>query len=182
MNQLFAYSGQKGLSRLEFAVVVCLIALIIGIGLGYFRQLISAAERASFEQDLGAIRSAVGLKVLHTLTQDRAHMADLLEQNPLTWLEQPPQSYQGEFKNWQSISAREPGWYYLSQTKMLIYIVRRPDELTTPVEGVPRLRYRLTPIYTDTTNNGRYDPEVDLLSAVRLMPVETAFWLQKKIF
>ena len=133
---------QTCITLLEFALVAAIFAALCG---GYLAALLyyeELAEKTVVESTVQNLRSGLMLQAAGRIASGRdRELADLLEQNPVDWLERPPAGYVGIRG---SVRARdvEPGsWYYDPAAREIGYRPRLDRHLH--IKGDELLRWRV---------------------------------------
>jgi general secretion pathway protein G len=87
------------------------------------------AEKTAMEQTVGAIQSALNLRVASLIAKERLdRLPDLVQQNPMDWLAQKPVNYSGEyFGNNAADSVVSGQWYFDLKDRNLVYLVHNHD-------------------------------------------------------
>ncbi len=163
---------QRGLTRLEFALVSILFALLIGSFLYAVRHQQAQAEKLSVELTVMSLRTGLLSEIAQRLINHRGEeTADLIGGNPVRFLKAPPVGYLGEFKEIDAQRVQPGAWYFDSATGELVY---RLNQLTgfrrLDSGGKDEIRWRVE------IRDGlqRAKPMVDALS---LRPVGNYEWL-----
>jgi hypothetical protein len=112
MRALLARGHQCGVSFLEFAVCMALVAIFVGVLLERALYYQEFAEKTAMEWTAGNIRSGLRYKVADLILANRAsEIQTLADENPMNWLAERPPNYLGELD---SAPADEPKgqWYF----------------------------------------------------------------------
>lgn len=157
---------QRGLSALEFALVVGLIGILLVVFIERAMRLDAAIERTTVQYTVHNIETALALEMARRVRADpERHMAALADSNPMAELMVPPPNYLGELDDPETA---EPGhWYFDSGAGLLIYLPRYPRQIHTPLAGPVRLRFRVV-------HGGNDGP---LSGGLQLRPEESYRWL-----
>jgi len=121
-------AAQSGFTLFELIVVVCLVAIMAGVLLNRLQVYREAAEKVAMQQTAAAIKSALQMRVAAYLIAGRDNdIESLRNENPVHWLQEPPQGYAGEFRG--DAYARVPrgSWYFDLTRKEMIYVIDRGD-------------------------------------------------------
>jgi hypothetical protein len=126
---------------------------------------------------IGALRSALYIEFAAAAARGQIERMDLERgSNPMLRLVEKPDSYAGEFFGAEP-GLFEPGtWYFDTRDRALVYVVRFPQQLVTPLSGPPRLRLAVEPDYDDVDRNGRFDPGRDPVRGLKLVALEAFYW------
>lgn len=124
------------------------------------------AERVAMESVLGAMRSALGMKVASCLARDdRAGVRALIGTNPMKNLAEPPKNYLGVRDNRADIAGGN--WYFDIDAKALVYRVRHAERF---IGSNAEARFRIEAV----TEGGH---GAGVIQGVRLAAVEPYRWL-----
>jgi len=153
----------RDLSRLELALSVCVIAVLIAVGVYYMLRVADAAERARLVASANEIRSALMLEALGRVVRGGgADLAALDRANPFA-IVPPPEGYLGELGARDARDAAGGSWYFEPRSRELVYVGRGGAGSRRHVRFQVRLGYE------DADGDGRFDPEVDAFSGVALV-------------
>lgn len=177
--------GQGGFTLLELAIVVSLIAVLVGFAIDRLMGLQVDAERVQMQRTIGTLRSAARMEMAEAiLHHDLARLGRLDGGNPMALLEQPPPNYvppAGEPRR----GDREPGgipqpgqWTF--EDGYLVYHVKNTDYFHSTGKQA-EVRYRLTLHYDDRNGNGRFDPGVDHPRGLLVQAVDDFRWLREPV-
>ena len=156
---------QLGLSWIEFAVVMSLIALSAGTlftALLYYEEL---AEAAVVNLTVQNIRSGLRYQIADRLVQGRtSELSQLLIENPMAWLERPPEGYAGGIRT-DDVGALKPGtWYFDVDRDEVGYVPRHTTYLSIEGGGLVILRWRAE------ARSARSSKDVEGLALISLTP------------
>lgn len=165
------WDGQRGLSKLEFTVVVALFAVLIATFLNTVRTQQEQAERLVMELNIMSMRTALLAEVTERLIQGRAtETKDLLGSNPVRFLKGPPAGYLGEFKEVEESRLAAGSWYFDMTSGELVYRLnisssfKRLDGLSTK-----EVRWRIAPRDKSSRN-------IVTVDAISLSPTVNFEW------
>ncbi len=131
---------QGGFTLLELVVVACIVGVLATLlynRLQYYQRM---AEKASVEQTVGALQSALNLRFASLITQNRIDTApNLVDQNPVAWLVQKPGNYAGEFFG-TAEDVKTGQWYFDLKDRALVYLVRNRGNAGG--RDTPQLRFK----------------------------------------
>lgn len=162
-----------GFTLVELIVVVCIIALCAALLLDRLRYYQEAAEKAAMEQTVGALRSAMQLRVAAMLLKGQErNIESLARANPVDWLMDPPPGYRGEFR------APEPevppgSWYFDATRSELVYVPNLDAHLQLGRDAT-RLRFRVQIEFEPTGPDSTH--ALGASAAMRLVPVTPYLW------
>jgi len=169
-------SRQQGFTLLELVLVVLIISIMGLIAIDRLLNYRIDAERAMIQTVIGNIRSGLGMEIAQRVARDRIGTIHNLEDtNPIELLAQPPNNYIGEIDHESQVN--EDGvWYFDTAASALVYRVRFGDYFKTRLSGPPRMRHRIKLVYTDNNRNNRFDPGIEHVSGLDLVPLEDYEW------
>ncbi len=167
--------GQAGFTLLELIVVVCIVAVIAGILLNRLRVYEEAAEKAAMQQTAAAIKSALQMRAASYMISGRDNeIENLRNENPVSWLQEHPANYAGEFYADAYARVKPGSWYFDLNRRELIYVINLGDNFKPGPDGRKRVRYRVRIGYEETPLPAGATRKV--LSAVTFVPVEPYVW------
>lgn len=165
--------ARPGFTLVELIVVVCIVALCAALLLDRLRYYQEAAEKTAMEQTVGALKSALQLRVAAMLLKGQErNIESLARANPIEWLIDPPAGYRGEFR------APEPAvprgsWYFDATRIELVYVPNLDAHLKSGRGGSPlrfRVQIEFEPVEPDSKRTR------GALAATRLVPVTPYVW------
>jgi type II secretory pathway pseudopilin PulG len=147
----------RGFTLFEFGIVIAIMAVLGGAmisrtytqnkegevetggqGQGYQAQ----AERAQVATTVGALRSALHLKVSKMMTSNQErNIPGVVEENPMRWLAEVPSNYVGEYFSPNITEMPLESWYYDKKNKTLVYLYNHGRNAKHPEGDV--VRYKL---------------------------------------
>ena len=168
-------AGGSGFTLFELIVVICIVSVVAALLLNRLRVYKEAAERASMLQTAAAIKSALQMRVAAYLINGRdGDIEAVRSDNPVTWLQEKPDNYAGEY--FADAYARvSPGsWYFDQARKELIYVVDLGANFAAGADGRKWVRYKVTIEYELMPQ--REGPPRTVLTAVNFSPVVPYRW------
>ncbi|MDW7645052.1 MAG: prepilin-type N-terminal cleavage/methylation domain-containing protein [Desulfuromonadales bacterium] len=173
--------GQGGFTLLELIVVVAIVAILFTVGLNKYLELLVEVERATMEQNIGIMRSAVAMQVAKKIVGDDLDgLGELAESNPMAYLAEQPQNYLGEFQSADPAAIEGGQWYFEKAGNYLVYRVKNTDYFQGGLAGPKRVRFQIDLVYADHNGSGRFEPKIDALEGLRLAALEPYQWLKKR--
>jgi prepilin-type N-terminal cleavage/methylation domain-containing protein len=149
-------SSQRGFTLLELIVVISIVAILTGSLLSRIPIYTEQAERAAMEQTVGAMQSALTMRVGSLMARGATTEKELkviAEDNPVNWLQPKPKNYAGEFFN-PTPKAVMPGqWMFDLKSRDLIYVVDRGDHFTPGKDGQKWIRFHVKFEYEASPGN-----------------------------
>lgn len=163
----------------EQIVLLLLILVLFWITLIRVWELRHIAEQTHVETIIGSLRSTIGIEVSHRiLRQGMDAVAAMENSNPIQYLAHPPPNYLGELGQPEAEEVEGYQWYFDRREKALVYRINHPEQFSTSLPGVARIRLAIKLDYTDVNNNGRFDSPTDHLQSIRLVPLEPFRWIK----
>lgn len=146
-----------------------------GILLDRLQGYKEAAEKAAMLQTAAAIKSALQMRVASYLISGRESEIERLRgENPVTWLQEPPADYIGEFHADAYTRVRPGSWYFNLARRELIYVLRLRSNFKPAADGRMWVRYRVRIEYDEIREKDAAPRKV--LSAVTFAPVQPLVW------
>jgi general secretion pathway protein G len=170
-------ADRRGFTLLELVVVVIIVCILILVAMAKMWDLQASAERATMAYNVGALRSALALHFAAAVVgNDTEGLGSLTGSNPMALLNQRPGNYLGEFEGVDPATLEAGNWYFDRRQKMLIYLIGNDHFFHSPLAGPPRVRWAVRLDFADQNGNGAYEPQVDQLEGVSLVPAEEYQW------
>ncbi len=123
--------AQQAFSLFELCVVLALIAALGGgwlAALLYYQEL---AEKTAVELTVLNVRSGMRFAIADGMINGRgAQAGDILQANPMGWLEKPPPDYAGEIAGSAVASLPEGSWFFDTERREFGYLPRLDFHLT----------------------------------------------------
>jgi len=164
---------QRGLSLLEFTLVVIIFALLVVFAFQRIAALQADMEDASIRYTVGAMREALALDFARLIASGRLDRArDLIDANALALLQRPPRDYGGTVASARQAALRPGHWYYDRAAGTVIYQPR--FGAAGGDRGGPLMRWRVVPRWTDTDGDGRYEPATESIHGLALERIDDA--------
>jgi general secretion pathway protein G len=150
------------------------VAILAGTFLKRVPENQELAEKAVMEQTVGAMQSAltmrVGSMMVHGAATEKGLKA-LASENPINLLQEKPKSYAGEFFDPKPNTVAPGHWMFDLKTHDLIYVPDRSDFFKPGKDGQKWVRFHVTLVYD--TGAGGNNKE---LAATLFEPVEPYRW------
>lgn len=167
----------RGFSFLELVVVIVIISVLLVVAISRLLALQVDAERVAMESVAGALRSALGIKVAHHIVKsDMRGLERLAGSNPMAQLAEVPVNYLGELAAPDPRKLPDGHWYFDTRDGTLVYLVRNKGFFEGGLAEPPRARFAIQLVYEDRNASGRYEPGVDEIQGLRLVPLEPYAW------
>lgn len=171
----------RGFTLIELIVVIIIIVVLAGTFLNrvpYYQEL---AEKAAMQQVEGAMQSALVLRYGTLMARGAAtekELSILASDNPITWLQQKPPNYAGEYYD-PTPGAVAPGnWMFDLKSRDLIYVVDHGDYFTPGKDGKKWIRFHTRLQYEPVLGGGVQAEGKKELVGTLLLPTETYRWLE----
>ena len=135
---------QKGLTLLEFALVVVFMGLLMWLAMTKILRLEGDVERVNVQRTVAALNSALAMEFAERVVDSRLDtVPELAGGNPMERLAQVPHNYLGPMEQAAPAEIRLGHWYFDTEEEVLVYRVSHADRFVTPLEGPPRARFRV---------------------------------------
>jgi len=163
---------QNGLSTLELVLAIALFTLLAGVAAYRFRYLQEAAEKTAVEMTVMNIRTGLRNKTAELMMENRMpELPALLQENPVNWLEKPPENYVGERSDQDQIP---PGsWYFDRKQQQLVYRLNLDGHFEGGGEGPAEIRYRAVGLMQSLKRGAT---EVSTVVGIKLEAVSAVRW------
>lgn len=159
----------------ELVVVICLVAVLAGIASNRLRYYQELAEKAAMDLTLSAMTAGLRYRVAGILINSSVRSAAVLERtNPVSFLQETPRGYLGEFLA-PEVHADAGSWYYDSGRFEIVYVPLITDHLAIEGRGTGRLRFRVRLVY-DRPINVKVSDDQPMIVGVRIAPVVNYKW------
>lgn len=151
---------ERGLTSLEFAVVLAIIGVLAYFLLQGLLFIQAEAERQGFEDNRAALERAMSYELMSRGTRGEGlPPAVLAAQNPFQWLESKPPAWAGEYP---AQGHPTPGaWYWDSRRSEVVYVPKDPARVSFTAKKQNEIRLRVE--FAGNTH-------------VRLVPVQAFVW------
>jgi len=160
-----------GFTLIEVAVVVIVAATLMTVALQRLARYQELAERAAMESTLRLVKTGLQIRLAELIIENRQAEAAVLEQeNPMQWLAERPQNYQGEYRR----PLQRGAWYYEKRHGELVYVANNAASLEADFEdGVKEVRFRAR-LLKDVVKFG--GATIESVTGITLVPVKPYFW------
>ena len=173
MMLLKAAGHETGATRFELMVVVMVFGVVAAIILDRVRYYQEFAEKTVMETTVVNIRSGLRYRMAELALKNRTEeFSRLAQENPVRWLERPPQHYLGELIDPQASEIQPGSWYYDKSRRQLVYRINLGRYFEAAEESKKFIRYQMVTI----TGQARTGAEIASVEWVALKLVEPYQW------
>ena len=160
---------QRGASLLELAVAGVLTALCAGLLLNCIISYRGEGEQVAAKQLIGSLRTALAVRSAKAIsTTGEAGLLALAHQNPMTWLQQLPENYLGEYSSPNKAELPNGNWYFDRVGKTLVYLPAAKKSFSVGIQKILIFKVKLvhmsSPVNTDAREKGSTGLVLDQLS------------------
>lgn len=169
----------RGFTLLELVVVIAVISILAYAAIERLQALQAEAERAAMESVVAVLNSALGIKLAeHIVKQDLTGLGVLEGSNPMDRLAQIPRNYLGEQSGVDPATLERGNWYFDTQSRTLVYLVRNRDRFSGGLGNPPRARFEIRLVYADRNGKRRTDQRTGTVEGIKMVAVEPYRWIQ----
>ena len=154
---------QTGLSWLEFSVVASVLAVLAGTSLTALLYYEELAEATAVQLTIENMRSGLRYQIADRLVAGRT-IGQLLEANPVSWLERSPDGYVGIVRTGSVRSLPAGIWFYDIDRGEIGYVPKLSFHLVWETGERSNLRWRMQALRTSAPK------EVEDLTLVAVTP------------
>jgi len=177
MNLGRKWPRHRGFSLFELLVVIVIVSILMVIAITRLLALQVDAERVVMESTVGALRSALGIKVAESIVKHKiAALPTYEDSNPMNLLAEVPGNYLGEMGAVDPHVLEKGSWYFDKPAKVLVYVVDNTGYFSGGMEDPPRARFKIRLAYTDVDGNGTFDSGIDSIEGLRFVALESYRW------
>jgi prepilin-type N-terminal cleavage/methylation domain-containing protein len=137
---------QRGFTLLELIVVISIVAILAGSLLSRIPYYQEQAEKNVMEQMTGAMQSALVMRYGTLMARGAGTgkgLSALAIDNPMSWLQQKPNNYAGEFFDPTPQTAGPGHWMFDLKSHDLIYVLDRSEYFTPGKDGQKWIRFHV---------------------------------------
>jgi general secretion pathway protein G len=183
----FSTRRQRGASLLELAVAGVLTALFAGLLLNCLISYRDESEHVAAKQLIGSLRTALAIRSAKIIsTTGEAGLLALAHQNPMTWLQQPPKNYLGEYYSPNKAELPSGNWYFDRVGQTLVYLGAAEKSFSVGIQKSRIFKVKLVhmsgPVNTDVREKGSTGLVLDQLSDSSVAINNTAGSLSRLYF
>ena len=164
----------RGFTLLELVAVISIIAVLSTIAVERLWEIQVKAERAAMESVIGAIQSALGLKVAEALLAgDRTGLDTLAGSNPMERLSEVPNNYAGALADAAEVVGGQ--WYFDLRERVLVYRAYNVANFRGGATDPAQVRFAVR-LDLEVARTGRRDQGI---VGARLVPLEPYTWSKR---
>jgi general secretion pathway protein G len=139
-----ASTRQRGATRLELALASILAALLAGVLLNSIISYQGETERVAAKQLIGSLRTALAVRSAKVIsTTGEPGLLALAQQNPMTWLQQKPVNYLGEYYSPKNEALPSGNWYFDRSAQTLVYLPTDQKSFSSGIQKVLAFKVKL---------------------------------------
>lgn len=162
----------RGVTQLEFVIVVILLSLLMWVALDRLLPLRGQAEKALVLENQGVLQAALGHTVAHrVMTRGLASLPALAGSNPMELMATPPPGYQGSLPTLDTNTLPAGAWAFDQSRGVLVYRLNYPQYFTGTPNHPARTEWRIRVVYAANT-----EPVPDNIRAVVLETLGQPRW------
>jgi len=170
-------ASSKGFTLLELIIVISIVAILAGMFLSRIPYYQEQAEKTVMEQMAGAIQTSLvmryGSLMTHGATSEK-NLGALATDNPISWLQQKPKNFAGEFYDPKPQTVAPGSWMFDLKSHELIYVLDRSEYFTPGKDGQKWIRFHVRLEY-ESVPGGSAGGKKALTSTV-FEPTEPYHW------
>lgn len=119
---MIASRPARGFSLFELAVAAIIVGLLSVLLLSRLHTYQQEAERVAVDRLVGTLRTALSIKIAQlSVAKREQELQSVIDENPMTWLVEPPENYLGEYYSPEGNSLSGGVWYFDRSSKELVY-------------------------------------------------------------
>jgi general secretion pathway protein G len=160
----------RGFTLIELMVAIAIIAIAVALLLNRLAYHQEMAEKAAMESVLRAVKTGLQVRLAELIaTQRQAQAAVLEREDPMRWLDAPPDNYGGAYGE----AADRGKWYFDPVRRHLVYMVNSGDRLEIAGGEPKELRFQPRLLKDRISFGGG---TVETVTTVTLVPVIPYRW------
>ena len=146
---------QRGFSLLELIIVIVILSVLVGSLLSRIPYYQEQAEKTVMEQMEGALQSALVMRTGSLMARGALtkELGGLSSDNPMTWLQQKPKNYAGEFYDPKPNTGTPGSWMFDLRSHELIYVLDHGEYFTPGKDGKKWIRFHVKLVYEAPIGN-----------------------------
>jgi hypothetical protein len=183
----FTTRRQRGASLLEGALAAAVTALLAGLLLNCLIYTRGESEQVAAKQLIGSLRTALAVRSAKAIsTTGEAGLLALAHQNPMTWLQQLPENYLGEYYSPNKAELPSGNWYFDRVGQTLVYLSASEKSFSVGIQKILVFKVKLVhmsgPVNTDGREKGSTGLVLDQLSDSSVAIQNTAGTISRLYF
>jgi type II secretory pathway pseudopilin PulG len=148
---------QRGATRLELVLGAILAAVLSGLLLNSIISYRGESEQVAAKQLIGSLRTALAVRSAKVIsTRGEAGLLELSHQNPMTWLQQQPQNYLGEYYSPNKDVLPKGNWYFDRAKKTLVYLTAAEKSFSVGTQKMMTFKVKLIRVPGPADASGHY--------------------------
>ncbi len=161
---------QAGWTLIELVIVFLVISLLSVAAIDRFLYYQERAEKVTMEATLAAIKMGLQIRLAELIIANRQMAAAELEQeNPMRWLDEPPANYVGEYR----APPKAGNWYFAAGTRQLVYVPNSTSYLQWGKPDSSELRFQVGLRYNEIETTGG---KTRVLEGIAIVPAQAYRW------
>jgi len=117
------HKWQAGITLLEVIIVIIIFSVLLGTVLESIYYYQGKAEQAAVQRLVANLRTALNGKLYQAMVAgSKLDAPALMFENPMTWLQYPPENYRGEIANSTKEILAPGNWYFDVSEHKLVYM------------------------------------------------------------
>jgi type II secretory pathway pseudopilin PulG len=155
---------QGGATRLELAVSTSLAALLAGVLLNSVISYQGETELVAAKQLVGSLRTALAIRSARALADSgEPALLALAQQNPMTWLQDRPQNYLGEYYSPNKSDLPPGNWYFDRAFNTLVYLPSAEKSFSSGIQKILLFKVKLARVSGPPEADGREEGTAGLV-------------------
>jgi general secretion pathway protein G len=163
-------------------VVIIVVVILAGTFLVRIPYYQEQAEKAAMQQVADALQSALVMRYGALMTRGAANekeLSILATDNPMTWLQQKPRNYAGEYYDPTPAAVAPGNWMFDLKSRDLIYVVDHGDYFTPGRDGKKWIRFHTQLQYEPVLGGASQAEGKKELVGTLFAPTETYRWFDQ---
>ena len=165
----FSRPRQRGASLLELALAAIVTSVLAGLLLNCLISYRVESEQVAAKQLIGSLRTALAVRSAKAIsTTGEAGLLALVHQNPMTWLQQLPKNYLGEYYSPNKAELPSGNWYFHRVGQTLVYLPAAAKSFSVGTQKILSFKVKLLhmsgPVNADAREKGSTGLVLDQLS------------------
>ena len=147
---------QRGASLLELALAAMVTALLAGLLLNCLIGTREESEQVAAKQLIGSLRTALAIRSAKIIsTTGEGGLLALAHQNPMSWLQRPPENYLGEYYSPNKSSLPSGNWYFDRVGETLVYLASADKSFSSGTQKILIFKVKLVHMPGPVNATGR---------------------------